>query len=101
MKKILKKIVDYIFNTIQNARIKLILEKYKIDNKSFEDGRKLGYSKGFIEGTELRAQRHESVKKEDYEGLIRYLVTHNLELVYCLNSPEGTGLMVRYKEKTI
>jgi len=96
----MKKFFDYIFNMICEMRIKITLLKYKNDTESFENGRKLGYSKGFIDGTELRAQKSKEVSAEEYNGLIRYLVTHNLEIYYCLNSPSGTGLMIRHKEKT-
>ena len=75
------------------------MKKYEMDTKSYEKGATFGYQKGFIDGTELRAQRSEGVPAEEYNGLVRYLVTHNLEIYYCLNSPAGTGLKVRYKEK--
>jgi len=100
MNHIIKKIVDYVSKMICDMRIKIVLCKYKIDTKSFEDGRIFGYQKGFLDGTKLRAQRSEGVSADEYNGLIRYLTVHNLEIYYCLNSPDGTGLMVRYKSKT-
>jgi len=98
MKNLIKKIINYIFKKIYEMKIQIILDKYQIDTKSFENGRQIGYQKGFQDGIELIPNRNSGVSKSDHEGLVRYLVTHNLEFYYTSNSTEGSGLMIRYKD---
>jgi len=95
MKSQIKKFIDYIFEKIHKQKIELILKKYKIDTDSYEKGRQFGYEKGFIDGTKSNPQKHYSVPKKDYDDLIIYLASHNLVLIYNVDSPDGTGLMVR------
>lgn len=71
------------------------------EQEIYEKGKKDGYEQGFIEGSESKIVKSDSVSNEEYEALIRYLIVNDLQLSYSTNFSDGfsKGLMVRKRDK--
>lgn len=71
------------------------------EKEIFEKGRKAGYEEGFVDGSEFRLKKSDSVTNDEYEALIRYLVVNDLQLSYSTNFSDGfsSGLMVRKRKQ--